>query len=285
MLTKLDIQGPRTSVLSLPISGDEVPDSSLQILNIDGLGPVKADVNTMSFAEIDGAAYLGTPLVGGRNIVITFGLNPDWADQTVAGLRRMLYEYFMPKLPVTLAFESLHMPKCGISGTVESVEPNIFSKDPEVQVSVICPDPDLVSVVATTTTGVVGFSGSDTQVIEYAGTVPSGILLKVRSSTARPTFAGVLTVVNTQLVAQTFTATATINSTQRYELSSHRGSRYVRSVNNSSSAITNLLRTTPNTIVWPELIYGDNTIGVFAPSSGTAGQAWELSYFERFGGI
>src|SRR5664279_2906619 len=62
----------------------------IQILKVDGLGPVKAAVTTTPFGDFDGES-LPAASVGKRNIVLTFGLNPDWADQTFESLRAILY--------------------------------------------------------------------------------------------------------------------------------------------------------------------------------------------------
>jgi hypothetical protein len=76
--------------------------------------------------------------------VLTLGLNPNWVDQTVASLRRVLYRYLMPEAWTKLRFFSDDMPTVDIEGYVESFDPNMFTQDPEIQVSIICPKPDFI---------------------------------------------------------------------------------------------------------------------------------------------
>jgi hypothetical protein len=145
--------------LSMPLESGEIDDSPLQIKNVAGAGPVKSEIATGSLAEIDGEYFTGSSTPK-RNLVLTIGLNPDWATQTIESLRALVYKAFMVKNEVHLRFYSTHLPTCAINGHVESAEPNIFSRDPEFQVSIICPQPDFLAVALTVYTGVVGSSGT-----------------------------------------------------------------------------------------------------------------------------
>ncbi len=99
----VEIRNSRSPVLSLLLGGGGLNTDALQIRNIEGLGPVKASVNTSPFGSVDGESYTGSN-VGKRNIVMTLGLNPNWRDQSMASLRQLLYAYFMPKQFVKLRF-------------------------------------------------------------------------------------------------------------------------------------------------------------------------------------
>ncbi len=103
MLTKVEVFGPVP--LILPLGEGETNTDPIQIRDVQGLGPVKANVNTSPFGSFDGEAYTGSS-VGKRNIVLTLGLNPNWKDQSITSLRQLLYTYFMPKRAVTLRFFS-----------------------------------------------------------------------------------------------------------------------------------------------------------------------------------
>ncbi len=168
-----------------------------------------------------------------------------------------------------------------ISGYVEGFEPNIFSKDPEIQISIICPQPDFVDVDATVLTGTVD-DGTTKTTIGYFGTVPSGFVLRVSSTPARQAYTGIITIVNKTPFPQFFPVEATVDTTRYFEMSSVQGLKYVRTVAISGGIITNLLRTTAANVVWPKLEPGANDLSVGANSPG---QEWKLTYFNRYGGL
>lgn len=109
----------------------------LAIKNIDGLGPGKANVNTTAIASYDGSV-LDTVRLGNRNIVITFLMLQY--ENTIEQARLTTYKYFPIKKEVTLIFHT-DSRDVSIKGSVESNEPNIFSKDEETKISIVCPDP------------------------------------------------------------------------------------------------------------------------------------------------
>ena len=95
----------------------------------------------------------------------------------------MLYKYLLPEQWTRLRFFSDHLPTVDIAGVVETFEPNIFSQDPEIQVSILCPKPDFVDIEATFLTGTVDSGGTiDELEIDYIGTVATGFELRIHSS-------------------------------------------------------------------------------------------------------
>lgn len=111
--------------------------TGLNITNIEGLGPVQANINTMEMATVDGAIF-SSSRQGTRNIVFTFKLlmNP-----TVEDVRLKIYKYFPIKKLVTLRFKTDRR-ITETSGYVESITPDIFQKEETCQVSIICMDPN-----------------------------------------------------------------------------------------------------------------------------------------------
>lgn len=283
MLTQLEVYGTTASSppkLTLPV-GDILGTNPIQIRGIDGLGPSKANIVTTQLGGQDGESYSGSS-TDKRNIVITMGLNPDWHEQTIESLRMELYKYFMPKLGVLLRFTSTHLPTCDIYGYVESLEPNIFSKDPEIPVSIICPKPDLVATEETILTGVVNDAPLN---VNYVGSIPAPLdLVEVSSSPVRLAYSGVMSVqilVN-DIPQQVFDLTAvTVNEDQSMQLSSVPGSKYVRN-NIVDADFKSLLSVMAAGSVWPTLQAGENQFQVTADQPG---QTWELSYHARFGGL
>ena len=260
----------------LPLSGHGPETDLLQVREIEGLGPVKAAINTVPYGSMDGEAFNGA-LVNSRNIVLTIGLNPDWANYSMEELRRLVYAYFMPKLQSRLVFHSSdEFPTVEISGIVEDVVPNLFAKDVEVQVSIICPDPYFTAVEATTVAGL----SNQGQDVDYNGNVVTGINVEVTElDLPAPTVIGVIA---DQASQPTFAVSASVSATKYLVLNSLPGNKYVQNIERGTGIITNLLPKMLAGSIWPTLQPGINKFIV----TSTAGvQEWKLSYFERFGGL
>ena len=112
------------------------------IRSVNGLGPVKAHINTTELATNDGALYNSARL-NQRNIV--FDIVFDDSNESIEDLRRKTYKYFPLKKKIDIVVET-DKRTAKISGYVESNEPNIFSSQEGTQISVICPDPYFYSV-------------------------------------------------------------------------------------------------------------------------------------------
>ena len=113
----------------------------IAITKIEGLGPVKASINSTEISSGDGARF-NSARIGARNIVFTFRL---LEAPTVEDSRQKTYKYFPVKTNVTLLFETDNR-LCQITGYVESNKPNIFSEEEDTQVSIICPNPYFISM-------------------------------------------------------------------------------------------------------------------------------------------
>lgn len=257
-----------------------------QIRDIQGLGPVKADISTTPFGSVDGELYNGSSM-GKRNIVFTFGLNPAWsAGESMASMRKDLYTYFMPKRWVNLEFVSTHMPNVQIEGYVESVEPNMFSSDPEIQVSIVCPQPNFVATTPSSVGDVVQTAPGTPATIEYEGTIETGFVLSLASVVP---FNGDLTVTNIGLITESLTVTtpATVTATRNFVLSTLQGDKYVRLMT-GSVVDHNMLAGMLSGMAWPKLVPGDNQFIVTADPSGVypmPDSPWSMSYLAQYGGI
>lgn len=113
----------------------------IAITKIEGLGPVKASINSTEISSGDGARF-NSARIGTRNIVFTFRL---LEAPTVEDSRQKTYKYFPIKTNVTLLFETDNR-LCQITGYVESNKPNIFSEEEDTQISIICPNPYFISM-------------------------------------------------------------------------------------------------------------------------------------------
>lgn len=282
MLTEVKAFSSWRSAPTLLLDDNGKPETDLiQVRNITGLDPVKASVNTSPLGSVDGESYVGSSVLG-RNIVLTLHPNPDWDTWSFESLRRLLYSYFMPKSLSRLVFNSDDLVPVEIFGIVESVEVNMFSKDPELLVSIICPDPHFSAVDPTVITGQTIREGGLVSLVEYNGTIETGMRVKVTSVTAPdPTDIAI------QIGDPTLTYFATeaeVDSTTYFEVSSFPTRKYVQNVEIGSGIITNLLPKvhTQEGSAWPLLQPGENE---FAVVTDQGVQDWELIFYERFGGL
>jgi Phage tail protein len=280
VLTKLEAYSSwlDAPTLALSDSGREETDL-IQIRAITGLDPVKATVNTSPFGSVDGVAYIGSN-VAYRNPVLTLHPNPDWDIWSFESLRRLIYKYFMPKLQTRLVFYSDDMPPVEIYGYVEDTNVNQFSKDPEIQVSIICPDPYFTAIDPTIVTGQSDRDDTSPAQIEYNGDIATGINVEVtRVSDPVPTSIGV------QIgdpSASYFNVAAGVDSTKYFAMNSIPGNKFVQTVSLTSGVITNLLSKIQDRSTWPTLQPGTNNVAIITDQGV---QDWQLTYYERYGGL
>jgi hypothetical protein len=284
MLTQVEVFNSRVITPPFALGAGTPMTDPIQIRGIEGLGPVDAEISTSPFGSFDGEWYQGSS-VGKRNIVLTIGLNPNWATQTIEGLRSILYSYFMPKSKIRLEFSGTHIPKVQITGYVESCEPNIFSKDPEMVVSIVCPSPHFTAVTATTVTGnsVSAISSSRTD-IEYQGTAETGFLVYLEKGAAADMGVGSeIQLVMENPLAQIFLIkNALVDATQYLEISTVSGSKYAKRVFTTPSPKVNILGGVAPSSTWVKLQPGLNR---FAVTANASGGPWTMIYYAKFGGL
>lgn len=115
-------------------------ESGLFITSIDGLGPVKADINMTKLATADGQIYNSSRLQG-RNVVIKARFT---YAKTVEEARLLSYKFFPIGHKLTFQIETENR-FAETTGYVESNEPDIFSDESSVQISVLCESPYFIS--------------------------------------------------------------------------------------------------------------------------------------------
>jgi len=113
--------------------------SGFLIKSITGLGPAKANVNTMEVSTNDGSLFNSARL-SQRNIVLDMVFINTVYGESIEDLRQKSYKYFPLKKSVELTIETDNR-YVKTTGYVESNEPNIFSSQEGTQISIICPDP------------------------------------------------------------------------------------------------------------------------------------------------
>lgn len=282
MLTKMEVFSSNPSAPELPLGGFMPNDDPIQVRSIDGLGPVKAEIASTELASGRGELYQGSSLPK-RNIVMSLGLNPDWAENTMSTLRQKLYRYLLPQAWTKLRFFSDYLPTVDIEGYVESFEPNMFSQDPEIQISVLCHRPDFIEADTTVFEGTVD-NGTTELEFEYIGTVPTGFELRVDRTVANPSYTGDFEItVKSPTDPQVFEIdNVLVDTTKYFKLTTVEGNKRAQSIAFADGAVTNLLSKVTDASVWPKLNPGMNVISVAATEND---QAWSMAYFNRFGGL
>lgn len=121
--------------------GETEPTHGLFITEIDGLGPVKADINTSTVAVSDGTVF-NSARANERNIVMKIRF---MFAQTIEDSRQLTYKYFPLKHLVKVRVETDNRTS-EATGYVESNEPEIFSEKESTKISILCPDPNFYSL-------------------------------------------------------------------------------------------------------------------------------------------
>jgi hypothetical protein len=282
VLRRMEVFSANPSAPELPLGGFMPSDDPVQVRDITGLEPVKADISSTALATGRGETPQGSS-TGKRNIVLKLGLNPDWAEQTMTTLRHQLYRYFMPEQWTKLRFFSDELPVVDIEGIVESFEPNMFSQDPEVQISILCHKPDFIEADATIYTGVVD-DGTLELEFDYIGSVETGLEIRVDRTVDNIAYSGDLSIVlKSPEDPQLFEVEGVvIDSTQYLKVSSVPGAKRVQVISTVDGVPTNILAKMTDASVWPKVKPGINVLSIAAAE---AGQAWTMAYFNRFGGL
>jgi hypothetical protein len=141
----------------------------------EGIGPVKAELNFVDLPLEAGGVYTDGQNTR-RNIVLTVEYRPDWSmGRTVKQLRKQLNKVFMPTNVVELDFTDEDGEIFQIKGVVESNEPYQFSKDPAVQISIICDDPYFRTAAGPDVFSI-PINGPTTIPIDFEGDVAAGFI-------------------------------------------------------------------------------------------------------------
>jgi hypothetical protein len=274
MLTLVEVTNARSDTLELPIFDTS---AGYSIRDIQGLSPVKAALTTSSQAQVDGAQPQNARR-DVRNITMKIGLEPDYATNTVDSLRSDLYDYFMPKDNISLGFWKDGSLFVVCDGQVESFDNTMFSQDPEVDISILCYDPDFyapaANVLSANTT-----SATDQQAIEYAGTSDAGLIFVLAVNRTFTDFA----LYNTQPdgTVQKYSVTGSFVSGDIVTLNSIPGKKALTLTRGSITSSV-LFYGADSSNVWPVLRRGENNIRAFASGSAIP---YTVTYTPKFGAI
>lgn len=273
MLSEVEVRTAQGNLLVMPL---EDVSNGIVITEIEGLDPVKATIVTSSFANQDGTQY-HTSSREDRNIIFHLNLEPDYVTDTVADVRKRLYSYFMPKSPVSFTFRDSEGLEVDISGRVESCEAPPFTKEPKMDVSILCFDSDFVDM---TPVEIPGFTTDTTDpiVIDYIGNVESGIKFELFIDRSISEFTLYSTSADGILRTMDFAAPMVAGNVLT-----------IVTIPGQKSAMLSMAGT-PTSILygvsphanWLELQPGENSVRVYAEG---APIPYLITYFTRYGGM
>lgn len=109
--------------------------TGVAVKSIDGLSATKASINTTELALTDVAIFNGAR-AGMRNLKIKLAPLPMPDIETT---RQAIYSWFQIKQLMSV-YINTDKRRVKTEGYVEAVEADIFSKDEEINISILCPD-------------------------------------------------------------------------------------------------------------------------------------------------
>lgn len=274
MLIAVEARSPQGDLLVFPLEDDS---SGFRVADIDGLGPVKANLVSTGFAGRDGEQYQSSRREA-RNIKIKLELDPDPELDTVWDLRKRLYKIFMTEADVKLTLVLVNGLSIDIDGVVETCDPVHFAQEPTMDISIMCFDPDFINPVPVTVTGTT--TADETAIpIVYDGTIETGIQLVLNVDRDLPEFTVYHTLPNDVIETLQFDNyplvagdTLTIST-----VFGAKGATLVRA--GVTSSVLYGISPQSNYI---ELRPGNNSIRVYAEG---AAVPLSIEYIEKYGGL
>ena len=280
MLTKMEVLTSQGNLLTVQL-GDI--SNGIEIRDISGLDPVKATLSSSPFANQDGEVYQSSRR-GSRNITMKLGLVPDPTVTDVLTLRRSVYSYFRPKSEVTLIFyaddtDDLVEDGYHIVGRVEYCQSPMFTQDPEVDISIICYDPDFVDPVSVSASGITSIDLAPTH-FSYVGTVETGFTLTIGVAEAISEFT--VSYKDPSNVTWTMDVAIPLLVGDTVKIVTVPGSKEASLIR--AGVTSSMLYAVSPQSAWPQFSPGDNYVqllvtGDTSPAALTA----TLAYFKRFG--
>lgn len=179
MFTKVEVRNSQGALLTLQL-GDTTNGYSL--VDVTGLDQVKATLVGSAFANQPGAVFQSARR-DTRQITFKIEFDVDYATTTLRALRNNLYSIFRTQTQVQLKFfvdDANDSIEDGyvINARVESTPSPMFAQVPEVDITLICYDPDFVDPVPVIVTGMTTTDPVAT-LIDYVGTIETGIVFNI----------------------------------------------------------------------------------------------------------
>lgn len=275
MLSEVEVRTAQGNLMNLVL--EDISDGVI-VTEIEGLDPVKATIVTSSFSNQDGTQYHSSSR-GDRNLVFHLNIEPDFTIETVADVRRRLYTYFMPKSPVSFTFRDSNGLEVDISGRVESCEAPPFTREPKMDISVICFDSDFIDMTPVVVHGSTVSSTAELVIPYPPGTVETGIKFELFVDRDLTEFTIYSASADGILRTMDFAATMTAGDVLTIVTIPGQKSAMISVAGGAPTPITYGVSPHAN---WLQLQPGDNTIRVFAEG---ATIPYDITYFTRYGGL
>lgn len=273
MLKFVEVITSQGNVLTLTLAD---PSNGYLVKNIEGLDPTKATLVSSSFAALDGGQYHSSRREP-RNIKFSIEFKPDYVSTTVQDLRRNLYLYFMPKSLVRYRFHTDDGLYYDIEARVESFETALFSKQPAVEISTMCFDPDFLDPNPVLLNGL-SVNNITYTTIDYVGSVDSGIELNLAVNRDLPSFS--IYHIPPDGTIRSMDFVIPLVAGDKLKLVTMVGLKKV--LLTRAAVETSVLFGLAATSDWVQLQPGDNNFRVYAPG---AAVPYSLSYFNKYGGL
>lgn len=301
MIKSVTVTNPKGEVLKLELMDPE--SSGLVVQSITGLGPSKANINSMALATMDGSIFSSARATE-RNIVITLSMLPI---PSVEGARQLTYKFFPVKKQITLLVETNNR-LVETTGCVESNEPDIFSKQETTQISILCTDPYFYEA-ANNEMAFVGVQSVfefpfendsltenllefgeirlDTRAnLDYEGDADTGVIINIHVSgeASGITLYNTVTRESMKIDTNKIAAITGIAPMQGDDIiiSTIKGDKYVRLLRNG--AYTNIIAALNKDADWFQLTNGRNTFS-FTADRGENNLIITFNYRNAYGGV
>lgn len=282
MLNTVEVVNSQGDILVLPLENDP---TGVFLKKLEGTDPVKASLVSSGFANMDGAQFNSSRREP-RNLKMMLGLDPEFSTQTIRTLRQEIYKYFMPKTEILVRFRIFNEFDQSIltqnlvreiRGRIESCDTPQFEKDPAVEISMMCFDPDFIDPLPAHVTGV-STAGLDEFDIDYEGTVETGFVFTFRADRAVDAFTIYNRPPDGTLRIGDFTAPLIAGDILK--ISSVFGSKSV--VRTRAGVDSSMLYAYTPQSNWLELQPGPNNFRVYATG---AAVPFDIDYTVRHGGL
>jgi hypothetical protein len=278
MLTTIELIKKDGGVLTLPIYDP----TNFAVIDVQGLDPVKANIVTSNFSQMDGTQYQASRREM-RNIIFKIRILSTPGGLDVQDLRKQLYGYLLPKSNIKIGFTQNNDSLVFIDGQVESFDAPMFVKEPEATISVLCFDPDFYSETEFTHNGLsVATSSVTNTTLTYNGNIDSGFLFTITANASTNSFTIQNTESNGTVRTMLFSnLTGLLISGDVIKVSTVPGNKYVTRTRNGTE--TSILWALDRTSDWLKLYPGNNLIRVRTAT--TVDHPYTIKYTEKIGGL
>ena len=257
-----------------------------QVINIVGLNPPNAQINTTSIVGLDGAKFNSSKLEM-RNIVLTIKINGD-----IETNRLNLYNYFRTKEWCKFYYTNNSL-NVSIEGYVETVECGLFTNNEMAQISILCPDPyfrsltEIMTDISSTLSMFVfpfsinlnapiafsSYEESRITTIYNASESEIGVIIEINVSIAVST----ITIKNT-ITGEEFTLNYSFQQNDRIIINTNKGQKSVTLIRNGVT--TNLFSALQKGSTFFQLSSGMNLFGYLA-DSGESNEFIQIYFYHR----